>query len=353
MLMQTKKLLRSLGLLALFLAVVFAVNILVDPANITNRKYARQAAQIMADGYNVTNLQNMDDRQLIKEYLELRTQPVDVLVVGSSRSMQVTKELVGEENTYCAGVTGADLRDSISTYMMMKENGLLPKTVVFCAEYWFLSEGNLDYRALTEGYEQFCEERGHTPFRVMSRTQAGMKELLSFAYFQSSVEFLLSGKSAQKLEATAVADNVGATRRADGSYSYEEEYRLRPVEKVDNDANDCIIFGNTIVYNFNGVNDEMRRQLEDFIAMMQEDGVEVILQLAPFHPAYYEFMLTSEMYRDILATEDYFYSLQDELGVQCYGGYDPADFGMINTDFYDAQHPSAEGIYAYYGVKRK
>ncbi len=350
--MQTKKLLRSLGLLALFLVVVFAVNILVDPANISNRKYARQAAQIMADGYNVTNLQNMDDRQLVREYLELRAQPVDVLVVGSSRSMQVTKELVGEENTYCAGVTGADLRDSISTYMLMKEKGLLPKTVVFCTEYWFLSEGNLDYRALTEGYEQFCEERGHTPFRIMSRTQASMKELFSFAYFQSSVEYLLSGKSAQKLEAATLADNVGATRRADGSYSYEEEYRLRPIEKVDNDAFDSTIY-NTAAYYFTGANEEMRRQLEDFITMMQEDGVEVVLQLAPFHPAYYEFMLTSAMYREILATEDYFYSLQDKLGVQCYGGYDPADFGMMNTDFYDAQHPSAEGIYAYYGVKRK
>ena len=348
---EIKKLLRSLGLLALFLVVVFGINLMADPANILNRKYAGEAAKIMAEGRNVTNLQNMDDRQLVREYLELRTGPVDVLVLGSSRSMQVTKELVGVENTFCAGVTGADLRDSISTYILLKEAGFLPKTVIFCAEYWFLSAGNLDSRAMTEGYETFCEDRDHTPFRITSRTQAAMKELFSFTYFQSSVKYLLEQRGALKLEAVDTADNLYGTRRADGSYSYEEEYRLRPTEKVEEDAFNSTIY-NTIAYNFTGVDEEMRSQLEDFIAMMQADGVEVVLQIAPFHPIYYAYMETSPEYTEILATEEYFYSLEQTLGVQCFGGYDPADFGMTGADFYDAQHPSAKGIYAYFGVKR-
>ena len=45
--MEIKKLLRSLGLLALFLAVVFGINLTVDPANILNRKYAGEAARIL------------------------------------------------------------------------------------------------------------------------------------------------------------------------------------------------------------------------------------------------------------------------------------------------------------------
>ena len=48
-------------------------------------------------------------------------------MLGSSRSMQVTKELTGVENTFCAGVTGADLRDGISTYMLFREQGLQPE----------------------------------------------------------------------------------------------------------------------------------------------------------------------------------------------------------------------------------
>ena len=45
---EIKKLLRSLGLLVLFLVVVFGVNLLVDPANLASDRYAQQAAEIMA-----------------------------------------------------------------------------------------------------------------------------------------------------------------------------------------------------------------------------------------------------------------------------------------------------------------
>ena len=96
--MEIKKLLRSLGLLALFLAVVLGINLAVDPANILNRKYAGDAAAIMTEGHNVTNLQNMDDRQLMREYASLRTEPVEVLVLGSSRrdthSLQLTTSML-------------------------------------------------------------------------------------------------------------------------------------------------------------------------------------------------------------------------------------------------------------------
>ena len=350
--MEIKKLLRSLGLLVLFLAVVFGINLAVDPANILNRKYAGEAAKIMAEGRNVTNLQNMDDRQLIREYAQLCTGPIDTLVMGSSRSMQVTRALTGEENTFCAGVTGADLRDAISTYVLFRENGILPKKAVYCVDYWFLSAGNLDSRAMTEGYETFCKAYGYTPFRITSRTQAAMKEMFSFSYFQSSVKYLLDRRGALQLEAVDAADNLYGTRRADGSYSYEESYRLRPAADVDGDAQNAVIFGNTTEYNFTGVSAELQAQLEGFIAMMQEDGVEVILQLAPYHPIYYNHMAADAQHAAVLATEDYFYSLEQTLGVQCFGGYDPADFGMTGADFYDAQHPSTEGIYAYYGVKR-
>lgn len=35
--------------------------------------------------------------------------------------MQVTSELTGDPNTFCAGVTGADLRDCISIYRLFRE----------------------------------------------------------------------------------------------------------------------------------------------------------------------------------------------------------------------------------------
>lgn len=349
--MEIKKLLRSLGLLALFLAMVFGINLTVDPAHIASDRYAAEAAQIMAAGQNVTNLHNLDDRELIRLYVQQRTQPVELLVLGSSRSMQVTKELTGVGNTFCAGVTGADLRDCISAYMLFREQDLLPKQVVLCADYWFLSQGNLDGRALTEGYETFCAQTQNIPFRTASRLQTRLKELFSFSYFQSSVSMLLKDSGRLRLEATEQRDNLYGTRRADGSYSYEQAYRIREAAAVEKDAKENCIY-NALAASFTGTDKELCAQLEDFIALMQADGVQVALQLAPMHPLYYAHMQTDPAYAEILTTENYFYSLEDKLGVQCFGSYDPSDFGMTGADFYDAQHPSAEGIYAYFGVKR-
>lgn len=348
----TKDLVKSLLLLALFLVVVYGTNVMVDPANIVNPKYARRAAAIMAEGHNVTNVQNMDDRELIRRYARLTDREITTLILGSSRSMQFTTDVTGDKNSFCAGVTGADLRDSIGAYILFKESGQKPQKVVFCAEYWFLSPTNLDSRALAEEYERFCKQTGNTPFKAVSRRQSMLKEIFSFSYFQSSIDFLLKEHDMPDLEATDEADCLYATRRSDGTYSYELAYRSRSEKDVRTEviaANSR----NTIVKAFSAVDDELKKQLEDFVVMMQNDGAEVVIQLSPFHPDFYAYMLENgDTFDQILATEDYFYSLGKKYGIEVCGGYNPGYFGMEGTDFYDGQHPTAQGAYKYYGVKR-
>ena len=342
-----RRLLRALALLAVFPVIVLLTNLTVDPAHILTDRYSAAAADILLSGKNVTDLDNFDDRDFLIQYFEKRRTPLRVLTLGSSRSMQVTKELLDCEESFCAGVTGADLRDCISAYQLAKQQDLLPEKVVFCAEYWFLSSGNLDERANTDGYLAFCEQTGNTPLKTVTRQAVKRKTLLSLSYFQSSLQYLFGGKHPE-LAATDAPDGQFATRRTDGSYSYEAGYRQRPQEQVDADAQSSCVY-NLLQVNFTGVDDALLRQTGDFIAMMQQDGVEVVLQLAPFHPDYYSYMTGAEGYREILATEQLYRDLAARYGIVCCGGYDPAPFGMTNADFYDAQHPTAEGIYRYFG----
>ena len=83
--------------------------------------------------------------------------------------------------------------------------------------------------------------------------------------------------------------------------------------------------------------------------MMIDDGVTVEIQLAPFHPIYYNYMTVTESFEEILSTEEYYHGLAEKYSIKCYGSYNPEKFGMTSIDFYDAQHPTAEGIYKYYG----
>ena len=346
-----KKLLKSLLLLSAFIFVILFTNLLVDPGNIFGNDYAMKAAEIVASERNVTNLENFDDRDFLQCYVPLRKEDVDVLVLGSSRSMQVTKELTGVPATFCAGVTGSDLRDCIGAYMLFRENSLIPDKVVFCAEYWFLSSGNLDSRALTDYYEKFCSMTDNTAFKTPSLKRKKLKELFSFTYFQSSLKYLISSENKLELEATDNPDNTYPTRRNDGSYSYEESYRNRPIKEVENDAYNSTI-SNTLARSFTGIDSQLVKQLEDFIVFMQNDGVEVSIQLSPVHPTYYAHMTQSPDYTEIISTEDYYYSLEEKLDINCYGSLNPNLFSMVSSDFYDAQHPTALGIYKYFMTKR-
>ena len=344
-----KKLIISLIMLLSFIVVVFAVNILVDPANLVKVTYEKEVAKILAGGKNATNMENLDDRELIKQYLDISDKQIDILALGSSRSMQLTKDVVGNENFFVAGVTGAELRDCINIYYLFKKADKQPKKVILFTEFWFFSQGNLDPRADTQEYENFCREINSQPFLIQSRKVTRLKELLSFPYFQNSIKYLLSGEKRPPVVATDKADGFLATRRYDGSYSYEESYRLSKNISPDNMAKDFTV-KNSIFLSYTGNDEKLCFQFEKFIEKMQEDGVEVELVISPFHPIVYDYMANSEKYKDPMETEKYFHEVAKKYNIPCYGSYNPSALGLTNTDFYDAQHPNAQAIYKYYGV---
>ncbi|MEG1863389.1 MAG: hypothetical protein RR198_07245, partial [Oscillospiraceae bacterium] len=300
-----KNLFISIIMLAFFATFIIAVNFIVDPANLAGSSYEREIAKIMSQGKNVTNIENYDDRELIKQYLEISENDIDTIAIGSSRCMQMTKEAAQCEKFFSAGVTGAELRDCINIYYSFKNAGKQPKKVILFTEYWFLSKGNLDERASVEEYGKFCKSINSPPFKTKSRKTARLKELFSFTYFQKSVQYALKDPVRAHVQATDEADGKLATRRADGSYSYEESYRLAGEEYAMGKAKEYTI-RNTIQLNFTGVDKTLCFQFEKFIEKMQEDGVEVELVISPFHPIAYEQMQKSAKYVDILPTEEYF-----------------------------------------------
>lgn len=340
----------------LFLPLVLllvCVNWYADPANVLQSGYEVRAAEILASGQNAANLRNMDDRAFMRTYVELRTQPVGTLAIGSSHCMQMTTGLTGDPDFFCAGMTGADLRDCISVYRLFCEKGFAPQRVILVVDPWFFCENTLERRAMTEGYAAFCAEHGFTPYGVDSSylwerfMQKG--NFFSIPYFQSSLEYLKKGLHRNR-EIVPTAEHLaeGAMRRADGSYCYEAEYRNAPPEVVRQLAQDCITIPPEYVRNFTGITWDLVEQLRAFLQEMQADGVQAAVMLAPYHPHYYAHMRESELYREILSMEGIVREMAEELGIPAFGSFDPAVCGLDETDFYDAQHCREEAMYRFY-----
>ncbi len=347
-----KQLLRLISLLLAFLLVVFSINFIADPANIMNQTYEQKLVDILVSGKNAANVENMEDRRFLQLYSEARTQPIDTLVLGSSRTMQISPAVTGDENTLAASVTGSDLRDVINSYFLFEKQGFTPDTVVLSLEMWYLSEGNLDNRAHTEQYNQFCEQVGLQPVRTGSARLSQIKNFFSFSYFQSSVQYLVKNKLKKPLP-VAIEDRWADTpvKRADGTYGYERKFRDQSQEVVDRSAADKQI-ADTIAVNFSGISTPLYDQLDAFVDYLQQKGITVRLLLSPVHPDYYHFMQSRpDVYEQAFESEQLYRQLAKKYNIALYGSFDPDVLGVTNADFYDAIHPKEEALMRYYDVK--
>lgn len=350
---KIKRLLKGLLVFLPLALLVMGVNWFADPANVLRTGYEKQVAEILADGHNASNLRNMDDRGFMRAYAALRTQPIDTLVLGSSHSMQVTKYLTGDENTFCAGMTGADLRDCISAYLLFREEGFTPKRVILAVDPWFLSEGALEDRAMLDGYREFCAENGFSVLgdNVLLTEELKKKtQIFSLPYFQSSIESIRRGdyKTRDPIPADTHYTDTDM-RRADGSYCYNAAFRDTTSGYTDQAVRDIIYAKPAFALNFNGISSQLTEQLTAFVQLMQKDGAEVALLIAPYHPTYYDHMASqTDNYVEILATEQVIRDIAAETGVQVVGGYNPHEFGLTGADFYDAIHCTDRAMYAFY-----
>ncbi len=350
-----KRVLKSFLIFLPFVLLIVGVNVYADPANVLNIGYERQVAEILAQGNNVENLRNMDDRAFIKQYAAMRTEPVGTLALGSSHSMQLTKELTGDESFFGAGVTGADMRDCISIYRLFKDKGLLPKRVIFSVDYWFLSEGTFEKRAMTDGYVQFCRDYGLNAmqagwFNTLRQKIEKRGQAFSIPYFQKSLKYMEKGLHLfSDPVPTQVHKSTGNMRRADGSYCYEEWYRDAPQADIDLRAQGNIVAKPGFASGFNGVSKELVRQMEAFLQEMRKDGVQVAVLFSPYHPDYYDFMAASEdNYVEILDTERLVTELAQKNGAKVFGSFNPHALGLTKADFYDGLHCSEEAMYRFY-----
>lgn len=338
-----------------FVILIVGVNFYADPANVLRTGYERTVAEILAGGENASNLRNMDDRLFMEEYVSLRKEPIGTLVLGSSHSMQITKELTGDENTFCAGMTGADLRDCISAYRLFRENGFTPERVILVVDCWFLCEETQEPRAMTDGYEAFCKENGLMPvqteaarFSLKKLTQK-WSQAVSLPYFQSSLDYLKKGlQNDRDPVATDSFYTDTDMRRADGTYCYNQELRNVQEDQTHDRAVNYIIATPEFAKNFTTVSANLENQLIAFITSMQEDGVQVALMLPPFHPEYYTYMTQTELYTKILMVEPVVQQIAETCGVRLFGSFDPSKCGLSALDFYDGLHCSDQAMYRFY-----
>lgn len=322
----------------------------------------RRIVDLMLEGYDVTNFEQMDEREVVQLYAQDVPEAPQAIGIGSSRVLQFTRENTGVESFFNMGVTGADVRDNMTSYYKMVSYGKTPEVLLWSVDPWvfFGSENAFDSRADADLYNEFLTKvlGVETDYEEPDTVEL-WKALADPAYFQGNVDYYLKNCGQD-----TVTDDEGNTiefnpvegdpyeqtttiKRSDGSVLYDVAFRSQTEDQIRTlAAESCMSFNSIHMEGFDALSETQIEAFDSFIRYAQEQGTTVILVLSPWHPYLYEYLLTEpENHKGFFQVESWLRQYCADNGIPLYGSYDPTCIeGLLETDFYDGLHCSTTGI---------
>lgn len=341
------------------LPVMFAVSIVtvgVDPANLfRGTAYERGIATHLAQGRNVAAIGNHDDR-LVQRYLtaKLGGSP-EIVVLGSSRAMQIRRSAVGGRDLFNASVSEAALQDLEAVAQLYLQLEPPPQQVILSIDPWDLQETDwlIGWKTLSTERDRILAHMGRSPSgHWLDRWQALLRygQALSPSYFQESSRRLIralvgDGPARSVYFATDEAELDGVpVKLADGSLVYDAAMRGRSAEEADRLALEYGVKWRDRIDGVSRLDAARQTEFEDFVDHLLARGVQVTIYLGPYHPTTYEYFLRERDLRVGGKVEDYLRSMATDRDIEVLGSYDPGRAGVGPEDFFDALHVRESGV---------
>jgi len=330
---------------------VATLNYTIDPAYLySGDEYAMGIANYLLSGYNVTNItkSNYNDRLMKKVFISGISQSKEVIVLGSSRSLQLRSTIFPGKSFFNNGVAGATFEDYLALYELYISQNKIPSIVVLGLDPWVLNKNNgqLRWIFLKEEYLAMAKSLSLSVTTGKSLENSFLpkiKELFSLPYTKESIDEIFTRR--REYYPAEESDFKSLTMLSDGTYFYSAAFRASSVEQVEETA---IEYAKTKpVYSlgdFTELDNTLINSLVTFIEYLKKNDITVIFFLPPYHPTTYKILSESPEYSIIVDAEKCFRDIASTRGIQVAGGYNPEDSSSQKEDFYDGMHPKETSI---------
>ncbi len=331
-----KFLIKSFAYAVILLAVIGIVNYVGDAANIFKEGFETKIAEIICRGENATNISNYDERLTQREIIKCKSFENFTIVLGSSRTMLISNNLLQQKNVFNSSVSGASIEDLIAIYQMYKIRKLRPVKVIVGCDPWLFNENNgqTRWRSIKEYYDMSVGDDG------LSEGSSKTAQLISVSYFQSSVKTLF--KKTPLPKNTNVPCNAMLTKLIDGSICYGEDFRNAGKNEVEAKAAKYLtgeIYG---LKNYREISSRQWELFDSLIQSLLEQNIRVELFLAPYHPKVIKHFRSEN--RIVFDVQDRLKKYASKMRISLKGSFDPKDVGLESSDFYDGMHLRESGV---------
>jgi hypothetical protein len=325
------------------------VNGIIDPANIMSG-VEKKIAEYLTEGYNVTNITDMDERLLQKYVIENLTDPPEIIILGSSRIMQIGRYYYGD-NCLNNGVSGASIEDLMAIYQLYieKDYDKSIRKIVIGIDPWIFNKNSGQYRWKSIGneYNNFKNKNTSTKKYLFFK----YSRLISPSYFQASIrnipKFLLKEKGELSIMPTYEWVNDTLTREIDGTVIYDIKTRSLTESEISEKINSYI---NAEIYsleNYTELSADIIQDFSFFIDKIRENNIEINFFLIPYPEKVYNYLISRQKYNIIHSVENFVKLFAKKNNIIIYGSYDPNLCDIITTDFFDGMHLNEKGIEKY------
>ena len=332
-------LIKTISLSIPILIIILLVNYLGDASRIFDNEYEKDMAKIMNKGKHITNFGNCDERILQKELILRWTYTPDIVIIGSSRTMQISSESFPGLSLFNNSVSSACLNDIIGIYQLYKDKNVVPEKIIIGIDPLIFSANHKDerWRSIESYYYKFKNisyNKNSTAYKY--------KQLLSFTYFQSSVEYLKQKTKGIYPKETDSKFNATKTKLNDGSLIYGKKNREISISGIENKVNLFLSYDIKNYESFKSISETVWNDFEMLIRDMKKNNVKVEFFLAPYHPEIYkEFSLK---FQSVPEVENKIIVFANKNNIKIYGSFNPDNIELNGNHFYDGIHCTKNGI---------
>lgn len=338
-----------------FVAILLAIAVFtyrIDPGNIFTDTLVETCGNWLLKGHDVAITRNYDERLLQKYLIMHDAKSYDVLIFGSSRTMDIGTPLFPNHSVKNYSVSGASVEDDIALYFLYERLHGKPQKVVIGVDAWLLNSnsGQKRWKSLGMEYEYGIGRMEGDEKRVSDIGSFDLEkytQLLSWPYLNESINKVK--KEGMKSigrgyclanDRTEVVANAGMIC-PDGTHIPSAEARAKDAEPLARKY----ISGN--VYSLEKYEDldaALQTEVKAFISYLKMQGIDVVLYLTPYHPIVYSYLRDSEKYKIVLDVENFFREIAAEYELSIIGSYNPGQCGLANADFLDGMHMRREAV---------
>lgn len=295
----------------------------------------------MQGGRQVAGLEDYNERALARQIAQqYGTQP-DVLILGSSRSAELTAWMCGGKDALNLSVSGASWQDHVGLYMAAGQSGKLAsvKKLYLCVDPWLLNpnNGEVRWQTLNDEVARAAHNwslKGYRTARSERQWMAKLREMFNPLYAWENL-------TQAPVPYFSTTDTVSTHKLvfANGTIRQQKEKDARSLEETRERAREFASRKDLFhLAKFNKLDSSGLTALEQLAMEIEGSGAAVHLLLMPFHPLVYARMQTDRRYTNVALSEQAFRQMASLHGWRIYGSYDPVKAGMTENDFFDGMH---------------